>query len=117
MMWVSSLSLLKGEVWDTKTPENDLTLNIYTAEARCSRVPILLLDDPDIAVRQAYLATITDFESKPFEDSRETEIPQPLPIASSPAIPSNDPYLIVRQAHTLATIDTESEPKEAPSET
>ncbi|GKC54630.1 hypothetical protein Tco_1077375, partial [Tanacetum coccineum] len=72
----------------------------FTDRARCSRVPILLLDDPDIAVRQAYLATITDFESKPFEDSRETEIPQPLPIASSPAIPSNDPYLIPLAART-----------------
>ncbi|GJT38426.1 hypothetical protein Tco_0938291 [Tanacetum coccineum] len=85
--------------------------------ARSSRVPIPLPDDPYMAVRQAYLATITDFESEPFEDSRETEIPQPLFIASSPVIPLDDPYLIVRQAHTPATIDTESEPEEAPSKT
>ncbi|GKF63488.1 hypothetical protein Tco_0186936, partial [Tanacetum coccineum] len=48
---------------------------------------------------------------------RETEIPQPLPIASLPVPPSDDPYLIVGQAHTPAAIDAESEPEEAPSET
>ncbi|GKB41238.1 hypothetical protein Tco_0886180, partial [Tanacetum coccineum] len=85
--------------------------------ARSSRVPIPLLDDPYMAARQAYLATITDSESEPFEDFRETKIPQPLPIASSPVPPSDDPYLIVGQAHTPAAIDTESEPEEAPSET
>ncbi|GKG08088.1 hypothetical protein Tco_0333920 [Tanacetum coccineum] len=67
-----------------------------------------------MVVRQAYLATITDFESEPFEDFRETEIPQPLPIASSPVPPSDDPYLVVGQAHTPAAVDTESEPEEAP---
>ncbi|GKC19883.1 hypothetical protein Tco_1022033 [Tanacetum coccineum] len=86
-------------------------------KARSSRVPISLPDDPYIAVRQAYLATITDSESEPFEDFRETEIPQPLPIASSPVPLSDNPYLIVGQVHTPAAIDTESEPKEAPSET
>ncbi|GKC02931.1 hypothetical protein Tco_0994541 [Tanacetum coccineum] len=70
-----------------------------------------------IKARQAYLATITDFESEPFEDFMETKIPQLLPITSSPVSPSDDPYLIVRQAHTLAVMDTESEPEEAPSET
>ncbi|GJW31390.1 hypothetical protein Tco_0051422 [Tanacetum coccineum] len=70
-----------------------------------------------MAVRQAYLATITDFESEPFKDFRETEIPQPLPIASSPVPPSDDPYLIVGQAYTHAAINTESEPEEAPSRT
>ncbi|GJU91733.1 hypothetical protein Tco_1304156 [Tanacetum coccineum] len=88
-----------------------------TDGARSSRVPIPLPDDPNMAVRQAYLATIIDSESEPFKDSRETEIPQPLPIASSPVKPSNDPYLIVGQAHTPAAIDTESKPEEAPSET
>nr|GEZ07637.1 hypothetical protein [Tanacetum cinerariifolium] len=37
-----------------------------------------------MVVRRVYLATITDSESKPFEDSRETEISQPLLIAPSP---------------------------------
>ncbi|GJV15447.1 hypothetical protein Tco_1360770 [Tanacetum coccineum] len=88
-----------------------------TDEAQSSRVPIPLPDDPYMAVRQAYLATITDSESEPFEDFRETKIPQPLPIASSPVSSSDDPYLIVGQVHTPAAIDTESEPDEAPSET
>ncbi|GJZ68337.1 hypothetical protein Tco_0631577, partial [Tanacetum coccineum] len=61
--------------------------------------------------------TITDSESESFKDFRETEIPQPLPIASSPVPSLDDPYLIVRQAHIPAAIDTESEPEEAPSET
>ncbi|GJR66721.1 hypothetical protein Tco_0012786 [Tanacetum coccineum] len=88
-----------------------------TDGARSSRVPIPLPDDHYMAVRQAYLATITDSESEPFKDYRETEIPQPLPIASSLVPSSDDPYLIVGQAHTPAAIDTESEPEEAPSET
>nr|GEV70804.1 hypothetical protein [Tanacetum cinerariifolium] len=58
-----------------------------------------------------------DTEFEPFEDYKETEIPQPLPIAPSPVLPSDDPYLIVGQAHTTATRDTESELEEAPSET
>ncbi|GJW41443.1 hypothetical protein Tco_0067288 [Tanacetum coccineum] len=80
-------------------------------------MPILLPDDPYMIVRKAYLATITNFESEPFKDFRETEIPQPLPIASSPVPPSDDPYLIVGQAHTHAAINTKSEPEEAPSKT
>ncbi|GJV26158.1 hypothetical protein Tco_1378853 [Tanacetum coccineum] len=88
-----------------------------TDRAQSSRVPIPLPNDPYMAVRQAYLATITDSESEPFEDSRESEIPQPLPIASSLVSPSDDPYLILRQAYTPAAMDTESEPEEAPSET
>ncbi|GKB33828.1 hypothetical protein Tco_0873229 [Tanacetum coccineum] len=56
-----------------------------------------------------------DSESKPLKDSREIDIPHPLPIASTPTPPSDNPYLIVIQAHTPATIDTESEPEEAPS--
>ncbi|GJV05696.1 putative reverse transcriptase domain-containing protein [Tanacetum coccineum] len=88
-----------------------------TNEARSSRVPIPLPDDPYMAVRQAYLATITNSESEPFKDFRETEIPQPLPIASSPVPSSDDPYLIVGQAHIPAAIDTESKPEEAPLET
>ncbi|GJX05689.1 hypothetical protein Tco_0191605 [Tanacetum coccineum] len=60
-------------------------------------MPILLPDDPYMIVRKAYLATITNFESEPFKDFRETEIPQPLPIASSPVPPSDDPYLIELQ--------------------
>ncbi|GKC79870.1 hypothetical protein Tco_1130644 [Tanacetum coccineum] len=69
-----------------------------TDGARSSRVPIPLLDDPYMAVRQI-------------------EIPQPLPIAPSPIPPLYDIYLIVRQTHTPDAIDTESEPKEAPLET
>nr|GEY30309.1 copia protein [Tanacetum cinerariifolium] len=88
-----------------------------TDGAQSSRVPIPLPDDPYMAVRQAYLATITDSESEPFEDFRETKIPKPLPIASSSIPPSDDPYLIVGQAHTPATINTKSEPEEAPLET
>ncbi|GJZ63088.1 hypothetical protein Tco_0619509 [Tanacetum coccineum] len=88
-----------------------------TDRAQSSRVPIPLPDDPYMTVRQAYFATIMDSESEPFEDSRESEIPQPLPSASSPVSPSDNPYLIVRQAYTLAVMDTESEPEEAPSET
>ncbi|GKE11195.1 hypothetical protein Tco_1414746 [Tanacetum coccineum] len=49
-----------------------------------------LPDDPYMAVRQAYLATIMDSESGPFE---------------------------VGQAYTPAAIDTKSEPEEAPLET
>ncbi|GJS99309.1 hypothetical protein Tco_0820479 [Tanacetum coccineum] len=58
-----------------------------TNRARSSRVSIPLLDDPYMAVRQAYLAIIMGSESGPFE---------------------------VGQAHTPAAIDTESEPEEAP---
>nr|GEW46667.1 hypothetical protein [Tanacetum cinerariifolium] len=47
-----------------------------------------------------YLATTTDSESEPFKDSRETEIPQPLPIAPSPVPSSDDPYLIPLAART-----------------
>ncbi|GKA34169.1 hypothetical protein Tco_0720598 [Tanacetum coccineum] len=85
--------------------------------ARSSRVPIPLPDDPYMAVRQAYLATITDSESELFKDFRETKIPQPLPNASSPILSLIDPYLIVGQAHAPAAIDTDFEPEEAPSET
>ncbi|GJU77885.1 hypothetical protein Tco_1274955 [Tanacetum coccineum] len=88
-----------------------------TNGARSSRVPIPLHDDHYMAVRQAYLATIRDSESEPFKDYRETEIPQPLPIASLLVSSSDDPYLIVGHAHTPAAIDTESEPEEAPSKT
>ncbi|GJY79473.1 hypothetical protein Tco_0485274 [Tanacetum coccineum] len=88
-----------------------------TDEARSSQVPIPLPDNLYMAIKQVYLPTIMDSEFESFEDSRETKIPQPLPIAPSLVPLSNDPYLIVRQAHTPATIDTESEPKEAPLET
>ncbi|GKB95205.1 hypothetical protein Tco_0981342, partial [Tanacetum coccineum] len=88
-----------------------------TDRARSSRVPIPLPDDPYMTVRQAYLATTTDSESEPVKDFRETNIPQPLPIASSPIPPSDDTYLIVGHAHTPTAIDTEYEPKEAPSKT
>nr|GEV41645.1 hypothetical protein [Tanacetum cinerariifolium] len=95
----------------------DLETISPTDRAQSSRVPIPLFDDPYMAVMQAYLATITDSESKPFKDSRETEIPPPLPIAPPPVPPSVNPYLIVRQTHTPATIDTEFEPKEDPLDT
>ncbi|GKC38996.1 hypothetical protein Tco_1051380 [Tanacetum coccineum] len=62
-----------------------------TDGSRSSRVPIPLPDDPYMAVRKASLATITDFESEPFEDFRETEIPQQLPITSSPFEPKEAP--------------------------
>ncbi|GJR46999.1 hypothetical protein Tco_1315102 [Tanacetum coccineum] len=88
----------------------------HTDGSRSSRVPIPLPDDPYMEVRQAYLATITNSESEPFKDFRETEIPRPLPIASLPVPSSDDPYLIVGQAYTPAAIDTDSEPEEAPSE-
>ncbi|GJY54073.1 hypothetical protein Tco_0445737 [Tanacetum coccineum] len=79
-------------------------------------VPLSYVKGGEGTYKQAYLATITDSESEPFLDFRETEIPQALPIASSPIPPSDDPYLIVGQAYTPAAIDTESEPEEAPSE-
>ncbi|GJS79783.1 hypothetical protein Tco_0729664 [Tanacetum coccineum] len=88
-----------------------------TDRARSSRVPIPLPDDPYMAVRRAYLATITDLESEPFNDFRETEIPHPLLIAPLLVPPSDDPCLIVGQNHTPVTIYTKSEPEEAPSET
>ncbi|GJY66450.1 hypothetical protein Tco_0468688 [Tanacetum coccineum] len=72
-----------------------------TDGARSSRLPILLPDDPYMAVRMVYLTTIKDSESEPFKDSRETEIPQPLPIASSPVPPLDDPYLIPLAARTV----------------
>nr|GEY28969.1 hypothetical protein [Tanacetum cinerariifolium] len=84
-----------------------------TNEAQISRVPILSLDDPYMAVRQVYLATIMGFMSEPFEDSKEIEIPQPLHIASSPVPLSDYPYLIVGQTHTPVTIDTKSELEKA----
>nr|GEW87483.1 hypothetical protein [Tanacetum cinerariifolium] len=96
---------------------SDLETISQTDGARSSRVPTPLPDDPYMAVRQAYLATITDSKSEPFEDFKEIEIPQLLPISSSPVLSSYDPYLIVGQAHTPAAIDTESKPEEAPSET
>ncbi|GJW12233.1 hypothetical protein Tco_1578060 [Tanacetum coccineum] len=127
-----------GEVNSTRY-ENDLyksrlksdTLDFINGEGHHLILPITLqstyTDDPYMAVRHAYLATITDSKSKPFEDSRETEIPQPLPISSSPVPPLDDPYLIVGQTHTdtprqdgntrLNLIDTKSGPEEAPLET
>ncbi|GKA93016.1 hypothetical protein Tco_0815002 [Tanacetum coccineum] len=74
-----------------------------TDRARSSRVPIPLPDDPYMAVRRAYLATITDLESEPFNDFRETEIPHPLLIAPLLVPPSDDPCLIVGQNHTPIT--------------
>nr|GEY52053.1 hypothetical protein [Tanacetum cinerariifolium] len=88
-----------------------------TNEAQSSRVPIPSLDDPYMAVRHVYLANIMGFMSEPFEDSKEIEIPQPLPIASSPVPLSDYPYLIVGQTHTPAAIDTKSELEEAPLKT
>ncbi|GKD56525.1 hypothetical protein Tco_1289912, partial [Tanacetum coccineum] len=78
-------------VMSTPTHIDSETIS-QTNGSRSSRVPIPLLDDPYMAVRKAYIATIMDSESEPFEDFRETKIPQQLPIALSP-------------------------PKEAPSET
>nr|GEX39226.1 ribonuclease H-like domain, reverse transcriptase, RNA-dependent DNA polymerase [Tanacetum cinerariifolium] len=79
-----------------------------TDKARSSRVPIPLPDDLYMAVRHVYFSIITDFESKPFADSRETEIPQPLPIVPLPVPPSDNLYLIVSQTHIPATIDTDA---------
>ncbi|GKF10138.1 hypothetical protein Tco_0048064, partial [Tanacetum coccineum] len=59
----------------------------------------------------------TNTKSRPVEDLRETEIPQPLLVEPSPIPSSDDLHLTVGQAHTPATVDTESEPKEAPSKT
>ncbi|GJV75263.1 hypothetical protein Tco_1506847 [Tanacetum coccineum] len=85
-----------------------------TDGAQISRVPIPLSDDPYRAVRQSHLVD-TDTKSRPLDDLKETEIPQPLPSVLSLVPPSDDLYLIVRQTHTPATIDIESEPEEAPS--
>ncbi|GJZ93297.1 hypothetical protein Tco_0665362 [Tanacetum coccineum] len=59
-----------------------------------------------ITVRQVYLATIMNFEFELFEDSRETEIPQPLPIAPLPVPPSDDPYLITEEFEASKPSDT-----------
>ncbi|GJU80102.1 hypothetical protein Tco_1282467 [Tanacetum coccineum] len=59
----------------------------------------------------------TNTKSRPVEDLRETEVPQPLLIVPSPVPSSDDLHLTVGQAHTPATVDTESEPEEAPLET
>nr|GEV31777.1 hypothetical protein [Tanacetum cinerariifolium] len=94
-------------LWESLYPYRVITGHVYPAHidsetilqtdrARSSRLPIPLSDDPYMAVGQSYLATITDSECEPFEDSREIEIPQPLPIAPSPIPPSDDPYLIYR---------------------
>ncbi|GJR97289.1 hypothetical protein Tco_0269463 [Tanacetum coccineum] len=83
----------------TPAHSNSETIS-QTDGARSSRVPILLPNDPYMAVRQAYLATIMDSKSELFEDFRVTEIPQPLPIASSPVPSSDDPYLIPLSART-----------------
>ncbi|GKD02000.1 hypothetical protein Tco_1172274, partial [Tanacetum coccineum] len=74
---------------------------------------LFLLSDLAIAYLPFVSARSMLTLSQPFEDFRETEIPQPLPIASSPVPPSDDPYLVVGQAHTPAAVDTESEPEEA----
>ncbi|GKE09921.1 hypothetical protein Tco_1413472 [Tanacetum coccineum] len=83
--------------------------------AQSSRVPTPLLDDPYMAVRQEHLVD-TDTESRPLEDLRETEIPQPLLVVPSPVPSSYDLNLTVGQAYTPAIIDTESELDEALSE-
>ncbi|GJZ66466.1 hypothetical protein Tco_0623162 [Tanacetum coccineum] len=87
-----------------------------TVRAQSCRVPTPLPDDPYVAVRQAHLAD-TDTESRPVEDIRETEVPQPLLILPSLVPSSDDLHLTVGQAHTPATVDTESEPEEASSKT
>ncbi|GJU02688.1 hypothetical protein Tco_1113026 [Tanacetum coccineum] len=118
-VWIlatASQRMLRTKVMSTPSHIDSETIS-QTDGARNSQVHVPLSDDPYMAVRQPYLATITDSESEPFEDSRETKIPQPLSIAPSPVPPSDDPYLIVRHAHTPATTDTESEPEEAPLET
>ncbi|GJY23099.1 hypothetical protein Tco_0396757 [Tanacetum coccineum] len=98
------------------TPSHfDSEIISQTNGAQSSRVPTPLLDDPYVAVRQAHLVD-TDPKSEPFGDVRETEIPEPLPIAPAPVPSSDDPYLIVGQTHTLATRDTKSEPEGASSD-
>nr|GEV93762.1 retrotransposon protein [Tanacetum cinerariifolium] len=68
-----------------------------------------------MTIRQAYLVN-NNTESRPVEDLRETEVPQPSLVVPLPVSSSDDIHFIVRQAHTPATIDTESEPEEAPSQ-
>ncbi|GJZ58498.1 hypothetical protein Tco_0613992 [Tanacetum coccineum] len=98
------------------TPSHfDSEIILQTNGAQSSRVPTPLLDDPYVAVRQAHLVA-TNPKSEPFGDVRETEIPEPLPIAPAPVPSSDDPYLIVGQTHTLATRDTKSEPEGASSD-
>ncbi|GJR80273.1 hypothetical protein Tco_0151058 [Tanacetum coccineum] len=94
----------------------DLETISQTDGVRSSRVPIPLYDDPYMEIRQAYLATITDSKFGPFEDFRETEIPQPLPIASSPVPSSDDPYLIEFEASELSDTRITSSHSTAPSD-
>ncbi|GKF01161.1 hypothetical protein Tco_0028084, partial [Tanacetum coccineum] len=77
-----------------------------TGGAQSSQVPTPLPDDPYMAVRQSYLATIMDSESKPLKDSREIDIPHPLPIGSTPTPPSDNPYLIREEFEDSKPSDT-----------
>ncbi|GKA37103.1 hypothetical protein Tco_0723668 [Tanacetum coccineum] len=63
--------------------------------AQSSRVPVPLPEDPNEAIRQAYLDG-TDTESEPFEDPVETETPEsPLTIAPPTLLPEGTPPTLV----------------------
>ncbi|GKB56328.1 hypothetical protein Tco_0912514 [Tanacetum coccineum] len=72
-----------------------------TNRARSSRVPISLPDNPYMAVRQAYLATIMDSEFGPFEDST-----RPYAFSTVHTQPAMSPGLLARviEAMTLSPL-------------
>ncbi|GJX95857.1 putative reverse transcriptase, RNA-dependent DNA polymerase [Tanacetum coccineum] len=71
-------------------------------KAQSSRVPTPLPNDPYVAIRQAHLVD-TDIESRPLEDLRETEIPQPLLVVSLLILSLDDLHLIESPTHYSVT--------------
>ncbi|GJT85018.1 hypothetical protein Tco_1066735 [Tanacetum coccineum] len=102
--WAGHVDALRAEMWRARyvigvlrtkvmsTPTHfDSKIILQTDKAQSSRVPTPLPEDPYVTVRQAHLVD-TNSESEPFEDYRETKIPQPLPIAQS-LTPSDIHYI------------------------
>nr|GEX35606.1 hypothetical protein [Tanacetum cinerariifolium] len=75
----------RGKYGISRPPENDLTLNIYTAEETKIPQPLPITpspvppsDDPYLIVRQAHTHAAIDIESEPEEAPLETGELQPL---------------------------------------
>ncbi|GJQ91657.1 hypothetical protein Tco_0002796 [Tanacetum coccineum] len=96
------------EVLETGEVKGGMTTRVIVSELRSTIVK-------SVTRHETHLVD-TDTESRPLEDLRETEIPQPLLVVPSPVLSSDDLYLTVRQAHTPSIVGTESELGEAPSE-
>ncbi|GJX40139.1 hypothetical protein Tco_0255129 [Tanacetum coccineum] len=95
MMGVISLSFVGGEYGILRRPENDLTLNIYTAEETEIPQPLLVApspippsDDPYLIVRQDHTRVTIDTKSEPEEAPSKIEEFQPLAARIAP--PSSD---------------------------